>query len=80
MAEIEIDAEALDEVDPLPEVLDIGLLAIEELALAIPAYPHAEGVEDTALVMRTDEGDEEPPRKPFAGLAALREKMRDEGE
>ncbi len=80
LAEIEIDAEALDEVDPLPEVLDIGLLAIEELALAIPAYPHAEGVEDTALVMRTDEGDEEPPRKPFAGLAALREKMRDEGE
>jgi len=80
LAEIEVDPEALEEVDPLPEVLDIGLLAIEELALAIPAYPHAPGVEATALIMRTDEPDDEPPRKPFAALAALREKMRDEDE
>jgi uncharacterized metal-binding protein YceD (DUF177 family) len=80
LAEIEVDAEALEEVDPLPEVLDLGLLAIEELALALPAYPRAPGVEDTALIMRTDDGEDEPPRKPFAALAALREKMREEDE
>lgn len=80
LAEIEIDPEALDEVDPLPETLDLGLLAIEELALALPSYPRAEGVEDTALVMRTHEEEDAPPRKPFAGLAALREKMREEDD
>lgn len=80
LAEIEVDPEALDEVDPLPDVFDLGLLAIEELVLALPAYPHAEGVEATALEMRTDNPEDEPPRKPFAGLAALREKMRDEDE
>lgn len=80
LAEIEIDAEALDEVDPLPDTLDLGLLAIEELALAIPPYPHAPGVEDTALIMRTGDDEDEAPRKPFAGLAALREKMRDEDD
>jgi uncharacterized metal-binding protein YceD (DUF177 family) len=71
-AELVVDPEEDDEVEPLGDRIDLGLVAIESLALALPAYPRKEGAElgETA----TDSAEEEKP-KPFAALAALRGKM-----
>lgn len=66
-----------DSAEPLPEAIDPGAVLLEALALAMPLYPRAE---DAALP-GTDFG---PPgatpltdesAKPFAGLAALRDKL-----
>ncbi|GHE00649.1 hypothetical protein U879_13065 [Defluviimonas sp. 20V17] len=70
-----------DSAEPLPEVIDPGAVLLEALALAMPLYPRAE---DAAL----DQVDFAPPGaapltadalKPFAGLAALREKLENGG-
>lgn len=67
-----------DETDPLPEVIDIAALAMEALALALPLYPRAAGAElgqavfagpGVAPLADTD-------LKPFAGLAALADKLK----
>ena len=66
-----VDPDEDDEVEPLGERIDLGLVAIEALALALPAYPRKEGaVLDPAA---GSAGEEEP--KPFASLAALRGKL-----
>mgnify|MGYP000114529757 CR=1 FL=1 len=73
--EVEMDAD--DGIEPLPAVLDLGHLLEEVIALAIPAYPRAEGVEDIDLVA-TPPGAEpidDEAVKPFAGLADLRKRM-----
>lgn len=67
-----------DEVEPLPEVLDIRLIAEEALALALPLYPRAAGAElsDAQFagegVVALKDGD----LKPFAGLQALADKLK----
>jgi uncharacterized metal-binding protein YceD (DUF177 family) len=70
-----------DTAEPLPEVIDPGSVLLEALALAMPLYPRAE---DAAL----DQADFSPPDaapltdaalKPFAGLAALRDKLENGG-
>ncbi len=79
LAEFEFPSEddvemAEDETtDPLPEVIDLSLVAAEALALALPLYPRAEGAALGAQVFAppgaeplTDEA-----LKPFAGLASL---------
>ncbi|MHA1127515.1 MAG: YceD family protein, partial [Alphaproteobacteria bacterium] len=75
--DITLDASHNDELEPLGREIDLGLVAMEALALAIPEYPRVEGAElpesnfsppDTADI------EEEAP-KPFAGLAALKEKL-----
>ena len=62
-----------DEIEPLGERIDLGLVAIEALALALPVYPRAPG----AAVPDPGEDfiDEDPPEKPFAALSALRDKL-----
>lgn len=65
--------------EPLPEVLDIQALAIEELALAVPDFPRAEGAE-LGQMLAGPEGVEamtDEAAKPFAGLAALKDKLGD---
>ncbi|MEM7643772.1 MAG: DUF177 domain-containing protein [Pseudomonadota bacterium] len=66
-----------DGTEPLTAVLDLGDILEEALALAIPAFPRAEGAEEIDLAAAppgaeplTDEA-----AKPFAGLAALKAKM-----
>ena len=62
-----------DSLEALPEVIDAAAVAIEALALALPLYPRAPGVELGEAVfaapgtapLRQDD------LKPFAGLAAL---------
>lgn len=70
--ELVVDPDEDDEVEPLGERIDLGLVAIEALALALPAYPRKEGA--TLGPAIAGASDEEEP-KPFAALAALRGKL-----
>lgn len=73
---IDLDADEEDALEPLTRTLDIGLVATEAAALALPAYPRAKGVTNGDLI--TDTAADDPEReKPFAALAALREKLAD---
>ena len=75
--EITLDASHNDELEPLGREIDLGLIAIEALALAIPEYPRIEGAElPEGSFSPPDTADiEEDAPKPFAGLAALKEKL-----
>lgn len=66
-----------DTVEPLPQKLDLVALLSEALALALPDYPRAKGVELGQAIFAgpgvqpmTDQD-----AKPLAGLAALRDKL-----
>ncbi|GGL74443.1 YceD family protein [Wenxinia marina] len=66
-----------DEAGPLPASLDLAEVMIEALALALPLYPRAEGVEEVDLTV-TEPGAapiESEEAKPFAGLQALRDRI-----
>ena len=69
--EVEIPED--DTIEPLGDVIDAAAVAIEALALALPLYPRAPGVELGEVVVAAP--DVEPLRdadlKPFAGLARL---------
>ena len=69
--EVEIPED--DSVEALGEVIDAAAVAIEALALALPLYPRAPGVELGEVVVAPP--DVEPLRdadlKPFSGLAKL---------
>jgi uncharacterized metal-binding protein YceD (DUF177 family) len=73
----EVEMPEDDTQEPLPEVIDLGAVAIEALALALPLYPRAP---DAALgeAVFAPPGSE-PLRaadlKPFASLAALRDRL-----
>lgn len=73
----EVEMPEDDSSEPLPEVIDLGHVAMEALALALPLYPRAAGAELTETVA-TPPGAEpirEADLKPFAGLAALKDKL-----
>lgn len=81
-AEIDLEAEDDDddEAEPLGEAIDLGLVAIEALALALPDYPRAEDAELGALARSAPPGAEpiaEGELRPFAALAALRARTPD---
>jgi uncharacterized metal-binding protein YceD (DUF177 family) len=65
------------DTEPLGSEIDPGAVMLEALALAVPAFPRAEGVELGEAVF-TEPGvaplrDEDT--KPLAGLAALRDRL-----
>lgn len=64
-----------DDVEPLPDSVDLRQVMIEALALALPSYPRAEGAKLGREAFASPEGldlaDEQDVR-PFAGLASLR--------
>lgn len=66
-----------DTSEPLPEIIDVGAVAIEALALALPLYPRAPGAELKDAVFAepgvTPLKDED--LRPFAGLAGLAAKL-----
>ncbi|UWQ17105.1 DUF177 domain-containing protein [Jannaschia sp. M317] len=79
--EEEVEMAEDENVEPLPDVLDMGDLLEESLILSIPPFPRVDGAEDVDLSAAppgaeplTDEAV-----KPFAGLAALKAKM-DKGD
>lgn len=68
--EVELDAEADEELEPLGTRIDLGLVAIEALALAMPAYPRS-----PRAALPEGTAPEAAPTgraRPFAALAALR--------
>lgn len=77
----EIEMPEDDTVEPLPRVIDLADIMAEALALAIPPWPRAEGIDAMNLsvteVGKTPMTDDDA--KPFAGLASLRDKLGDEG-
>jgi len=75
----EAEAPEDDTLEPLDETLDLVAVLGEMIALALPPYPRAPGAELEATVFgppdvapMTDED-----AKPFAGLAAFRDKLAD---
>ncbi|MCF2903624.1 DUF177 domain-containing protein [Octadecabacter sp. CECT 8868] len=83
--EDEIQITEDDSADPLPATLDLYDVALEALALSLPAYPRKEGAETgvDGRAMFTEPGkaamtDEEA--RPFAGLGALRDSLEKKAE
>lgn len=66
-----------DSVDILGNYIDLGEIMVEALALHLPTYPRADGVEAENAVFtepgKTPMSDNEA--RPFAGLEALRDKL-----
>lgn len=79
MAEMEpdLDPDAEDEFDVYTDTIDVAALAVEALALALDPYPRKPGVEvETAQFAAPGTAPlKDEDLKPFAGLAALKEKM-----
>ncbi len=74
-AELEMDGDDISE--PLPEAIDLAQITAEVLAIAVPAYPRAEGAELSQKDF-TEPGQEpltDEDVKPFAGLASLKAKL-----
>ena len=73
--EVEIPED--DSIEPLPDVIDIGAVLLEALALALPSYPRAKGADIGEAVFAAP--GTAPLRdvdlRPFAGLAGLRDKL-----
>ncbi len=75
----EIEMPEDDTVEELPDTIDLGAVMIEALSLALPLYPHADGAERVEISV-TEPGKaamSDEAARPFAGLAALRDKMGD---
>lgn len=73
----EIEMPEDDTAEPLGDIIDLQGVMIEELALALPAWPRSEGA-GIGSVTVTEPGQTpltEEAMKPFAGLAALRDKL-----
>lgn len=66
-----------DEIEPLADWIDLGLVAVEALALALPAYPRKPDVAlaDRVYAPAGAEPIEDETVRPFAALAALRGKL-----
>ncbi len=79
---LEVEMPEDDTVEKLGPEIDLSALALEALALALPAFPRAKGADlSEAVLHKAPPGaapiDEDRP-KPFASLAKLRDKLRPE--
>ncbi|SEW21781.1 Uncharacterized ACR, COG1399 [Aliiroseovarius sediminilitoris] len=73
----EVEMPEDDSVDALRDVIDLGQVMIEALALALPLYPRVEGAEIQASVF-AEPGTKpmtDDDAKPFAGLSELRDRL-----
>ena len=66
-----------DTLEPLPAVIDLGQVLLEELILAIPPFPRAPGAELGSVLAAPEDIAplDDAAMKPFAGLAALRDSL-----
>lgn len=76
--EVELSIDVQQE--PLGDRIDLSALVIEALALAVPDFPRAPGatIATDGVIRAAPEGDtplDDAAVKPFAGLAALRDKL-----
>lgn len=70
----EVEMPADESSEPLPDVIDVGAVLIEALALALPLYPRAPGAEMNGEVVLGPPGVKplkSDDMRPFAGLASL---------
>lgn len=77
----EVEMPEDETADPLPEILDLAQIMAEALALALPPWPRAEGV-DPVDISVTEPGKTpltDDDMRPFAALKALRENDPDSG-
>lgn len=74
-AEVEINPD--ESLDPLLNEIDLMAIFVESLALELPTYPKVDGasLETTAFTEPGKAALSDDDVKPFAGLAALRDKM-----
>ncbi|MBW7921685.1 MAG: DUF177 domain-containing protein [Rubellimicrobium sp.] len=63
-----------EDAEEIPRALDLVAIAREELALALPPWPRAAGIDTDAWDAPPPGDVAEAPQHPFAGLAALRTK------
>ena len=70
-----------DDFEALPEVIDLGTVATEALALALPLYPRAEGaaLEQAVFAEAGVEPLTDEALRPFAGLAGLAARLKGDG-
>ena len=70
-----------DTIEPLPQTIDLRQVMEEALALALPAWPRAEGVEPVELNVAAPgiEPLSDDAAKPFSSLKSLKDRMGDGG-
>ena len=73
----EVEMPEDDTQEPLPEVIDPAMVALEALELALPLYPRAEGVElgEAVFAAPGTAPLKDEDLRPFAGLAALKARL-----
>ncbi len=64
-----------DDIEEIPRALDLGQIAREAVALALPPWPRAPGVDEDEWHAIPPGATQDEPRRPFAGLDALRGKL-----
>lgn len=77
----EVEMPEDDSIEPLPATLDLLAVMEEALALALPDWPRAPGVDPVEIAVtepgQTPLADEDV--KPFAALKSLQEKLKKDG-
>ncbi|NEX45056.1 YceD family protein [Pseudotabrizicola algicola] len=78
----EVEMPEDDSAEAIPEVIDVGGVALEALVLSLPLYPRASGAElgDVAATPPGAEPLRDSDLKPFASLAALKDKLNGSSE
>ncbi len=78
----EVEMPEDDTIDPLPAAIDLAEVMIEALALALPPFPRAQGVEpvDMAASPAGAAPLTDAEIRPFAGLAGLRESLENKAD
>ncbi|HRK41700.1 MAG TPA: YceD family protein [Gemmobacter sp.] len=74
----EVEMPEDDRDEPLPEVIDPGSVALEALALALPAYPRADGATlgEAVFAAQGVAPLRDEDLRPFSGLASLAERLK----
>jgi len=77
----EVEMPEDESIDPLGTEIDLSAVMVEALALALPPYPRAEGAapEQTAAIPPGATPISQDETKPFAALAELKKKLKDDG-
>lgn len=78
----EVEMPEDDTVEPMPEMIDLAEIAAEALALGLPLYPRAPGV-DFARTLHAGDGVaplSDADVKPFSALQGLAEQLKAKGK
>ncbi|SFM13300.1 YceD family protein [Shimia aestuarii] len=79
--EEEVEMPEDENAEPLGTMIDVSAIMTESLALNLPLYPRSEGaaLDETVFTEPGKQAMTDEDARPFAGLAALRDKLSDEG-